>query len=292
MYKTTYSITGNASFVQQSNGGFMAGVGGTVLSSEQNMQFSDLFELNRNVNDAYCKNETEYYVATDDGLYRTSYSYGLVNDTYVFSEDELYDIFMDQFQQIKDEMSSLIDEHVKEQHSENSFITRMDAELLSSDFGGVDLRDWSFQHFYNTSAEQVVDNDVVYDMEFGTNVNGEVHIQISNFLTSDSNPIFSYIRKHWYSGINELYIYLPTTHTYYISHADGSTDCYVNEDEKIFRKNLVQFGEDASTIDSSIRNHSTSITVTVPDTMAQRMDCIFDVHINGNSLPLKIYRDE
>lgn len=129
-------------------------------------------------------------------------------------------------------------------------------------------------------------------MEFGTNVNGEVHVQISNFLTSDSNPIFSYIRKHWYSGINELYIYLPTTHTYYISHADGSTDCYVNDDEKIFRKNLVQFGEDVSTIDSSIRNHSTSITVTVPDTMAQRMDCIFDVHINGNSLPLKIYRDE
>lgn len=73
----------------------MAGVGGTVLSSEQNMQFSDFFELNRNVNDAYCKNETEYYVATDDGLYRTSYSYRLVNDTYVFSEDELYDIFMD-----------------------------------------------------------------------------------------------------------------------------------------------------------------------------------------------------
>lgn len=41
-------------------------------------------------------------------------------------------------------MSSLIDQHVEEQHSENSFITRMNVELLSSDFTGVDLRDWSF----------------------------------------------------------------------------------------------------------------------------------------------------
>lgn len=113
-----------------------------------------------------------------------------------------------------------------------------------------------------------------------------------NFLTSDSNPRFSYIRKHWYSGINELYIYLPTTNTYYISHVNGSSGCQVTEDDSFFRKNLIAFGEETGTIKSTIQEHATTISVTIPDTMAQYMDEILDVQINGNSLPLKIYKDE
>jgi hypothetical protein len=46
----------------------------------------------------------------------------------------------------------------------------------------------------------------------------------------------------------------------------------VAEDEKFFRKNLQMFGENAATIASTITDHATQLTVTIPDTMALNMD--------------------
>ena len=107
----------------------------------------------------------------------------------MFSEDELYDIFMDYLQTLKDELSSRMDQHIRGYHQENSLITKVNSELLSSNFGGVNLKTWSKQTFSNQNkTEHVVENDIVYEVEYGSNVNGDIHVELSNFLTATTGP--------------------------------------------------------------------------------------------------------
>lgn len=97
-----------------------------------------------------------------------------MNDTYVYSEDELYEIFMEYFESLQEELSADISEHVEQNHAENSIITKVDSELAGIDFDGVKLKDWNSDRV--DGLTHVINNDVVYEVEFGSNQSGEVHI--------------------------------------------------------------------------------------------------------------------
>ena len=295
-YAATYTLDGDVGAVYAYKPGtttrYIAGNGDDVAESDTSLHFSKVMSTGAKVNSIYVRNDHEYYMATDGGLMRTAYRYDMVNDVHNFSEVELNEIFMNCLSGLQDDLSEAMDSHKREHHAEDSFITRVNGELLSVDFGGVDLRGWTQYSQNAAGTEHVVDNDVVYGVDFGKGPDGELTVRVDNFLVSSDAADYSYIRKSWYSGVNELMIYLPTTNTYYIAHVDGSPDCIADKAVKFQRENLVQFGDDASTIDSAIAGHQTNITVRVPEALMERLDDIMNVEINGNSLPLKIYRDD
>ena len=114
---------------------------------------------------------------------------------------------------------------------------------------------------------------------------------LSNFLTSDDSADFSYITKRWNSGVTEIYVYIPTTNTYYIAHAGSESGCGVPLSVAYRRQNIAaDFGLSASVIDSDIPSHTSRFQIKVSDAV-YGMDGLMEVQANGNSLPLKIYRD-
>lgn len=86
-------------------------------------------------------------------------------------------------------------------------------------------------------------------------------------------------------------MYIPTTRTYYVGHIPGSEGCAVSAEALVPRKNL-----DGVVLDTKISSslaYSTEIDLAVLSTLyAIDGGQLFDVQVNGNSLPLKIYRDE
>ena len=103
----------------------------------------------------------------------------------------------------------------------------------------------------------------------------------------------TYILKRWKSGNCELYVYLTTTNTYYLPFNRGVPDCEVDESEKIERTNLVgvtTVSQDQRKQSSKIDEHYTNIELDILSSFCF-MDCIQDIQINGNSMPLKVYKD-
>lgn len=60
--------------------------------------------------------------------------------------------------------------------------------------------------------------------------------------------------------------------------------------DKVYRKNLDQINGIQTTVDASLENN-TKITLGV-DNVLFGIDDVLDVTITGNSLPLKIYKDD
>lgn len=87
-----------------------------------------------------------------------------------------------------------------------------------------------------------------------------------------------------------MFIYVPTTNTYYLPHVDGSSYCVVDKESEIKRKNLGAFGVDKMSVKSKTEGNYTDIIVSVTSSL-YHIDNIMDIEINGNSLPLKIYKD-
>ena len=100
----------------------------------------------------------------------------------------------------------------------------------------------------------------------------------------------TYIMKRWMSGMTELFINIPTTNTYYLANTYGAADCTRNEDDAYLRPNLYEFSESLQTQSSKISEHYTSISVGIAS-CEYHIDNLLGVQINGNSLPLKIYKD-
>ncbi len=100
----------------------------------------------------------------------------------------------------------------------------------------------------------------------------------------------SYIAKKYNSGVTEIDIYIPTTKTYYLCHTQGSANCSGSMFDRVYRKNLDQINGIQTTVDASLENN-TKLTLAVSNVLFG-IDDVLDVTITGNSLPLKIYKDD
>lgn len=70
--------------------------------------------------------------------------------------------------------------------------------------------------------------DYIYRFITGTSKDGFITAKVKNSVIGNSKwtPVdVNYIAKCWQSGIVELYIYVPTTRTYYIPHVKGVSSC-------------------------------------------------------------------
>ena len=95
--------------------------------------------------------------------------------------------------------------------------------------------------------------------------------------------------KRWMSGITELFINIPTTSTYYLPDLYGASDCRISPETRITRKNLSEFDASKQDQDGVLSTHYTDIVIGVLSS-EYHIDNILDMQINGNSLPLKIYK--
>ena len=173
-------------------------------------------------------------------------------------------------------------------------------DLLNNDYIDVSFEDIaeSWQTHEMCSDYIATHNDIVFEIESSTNEDGDIQASSSNAnqtlssLALDDIPL-TYILKRWKSGMCELYIYLTTTNTYYLAFNEGVPNCMVEPTEPIYRRNLAQVGTVATedkTQTSEIGNHYTNVQLNIMSSFCF-MDCIQDIQINGNSLPLKVYKD-
>lgn len=243
------------------------------------------------VTDVFVRNSKEYYIGTNNGLYKTNYSYKLINDIPKYTIENASELYNSMFDTLSAMVHDAIEEHIRENHSTSSFIGYVNDEILSTNFEPV-------VDFYKEtklcSGTELCSlqstNELVGEMYTSDIGDGDIMLSVSNFLSSYQAENFSYIMKRYTSGVTELFIYVPTTNTYYLPHVDGSSYCVVDKDIEIKRRNLGSFELDKQSVKSKTDGNYTDIVVSITSSL-YHIDNIMDIEINGNSLPLKIYKD-
>lgn len=174
-------------------------------------------------------------------------------------------------------MSTAIDSHIEQMHGPESTANMLNAYMpidfpIPSSFLSIDAKS---THVHNDYIERILT---------GNYSTGEVTAKATNTLRVGSRWLdikLNYIAKQWASGIVELYIYLPTTGTYYIPHVDGASYCADSTDEiEVAGVPIVP----------SIAENATHIKLNVMSSYFF-FDHIYENTIKGNSLPLKIRKD-
>ena len=124
-------------------------------------------------------------------------------------------------------------------------------------------------------------------MEFGYQGNGDIKVSCENFLSSWGNLRFSYVMKQWKSGLVEMMVYIPSTHTEYIGNLQS---CPQYHDGSDYRHNLDGKLDGEKSYEWTVPGTATEFSVTL-DGSIYGMDEILGVEVYGNSLPLGIFKD-
>jgi len=193
-------------------------------------------------------------------------------------------------------VSSALSGHLSTEHLSSALISHLNSDFASSKLEDLDTR---WQQAQNEPSALVIKNDIVAEMQFGKWSDGDITVKTSNFLSKDEDgevtPLeptdITYIMKRWMSGVTELYINIPTTNTYYLANAYGAADCVRDPHDSYARPNLTEFPEHLREQPSDLSSQWTSISVGVASA-EYKIDNMLDLQINGNSLPLKIYKDD
>lgn len=295
VYKNDYSVydvgfIGSFSY-DQLNTTYMYSSGGVLFSSTNGKTYTELLRLDDGtINDVMICNGNEYNIASTDGIYRTEYRYTMQYDSGGITVSEVKRIFdssvSDMTERVQDEINV---RHISEDHGKTSTITFINDNAVGVDMKYIDVKTIDNVNLDDGQEFPIVD-DVVNTIDTNDTNIGEAVVEISNFLTSDTDIECKYIVKRFTSGINEMYIHIPTTDTYYISHVHGSQGCSLY-DVDIEHQNIRDFGADVSVFKGSVKEHFTRFNVIVNGSEYDIQNVI-GVQVNGTSLPLKVYRDQ
>lgn len=248
----------------------------------------------------------EYVIATNNGIYLTSLKYKLIDDLRRITIEKVYDI-------VNEELAKVISEHVSLKHAHNSLITKLNekADTTLSFINDEDKH--SDVCFYNrANAVRVIENDIIDTITYGgQSENDESYIRvgiqnwalgnldpestyaddgfINAFTDSSSGKRFNistvpYVFKKWKSGLKEIYIYVPTTGTYYADNPQGLANTQ-QSNVSYFRQNVVN-----SNLLNSLPDACTILRVYLYNSYF-KIKTILAAQCTGNSLPLKIYKD-
>lgn len=144
-----------------------------------------------------------------------------------------------------------------------------------------------FSMMPNEFGEKDVDQyDYIQRVFEGNEISGEIRARVKSPAVRNGrwqNVSLSYIAKQWKKNTIELYVYLPTTNTYYIPHVDGAGNC-TNFDKKVYANGEL--------VEPSPAHSATHIQLEILATYFTISDgVLYENTIKGNSLPLKIYKD-
>ena len=216
------------------------------------------------IKQVFKRNSKDYLFVTDKGLYKTNYSYNVVNDIRKFTVQDAIEVYQSMADQIDYYYTSWYNTHTSQYHKEGSAVDLLNNDYIDVNFEDIDE---SWQTHEMCSDYIATQNDIVFEMESSTNEDGDIQASSSNAnqtlsgLSLDDIPL-TYILKRWKSGMCELYVYLTTTNTYYLAFNEGVPNCMVEPTEPIYRRNLAQVGTVATedkTQTSEIGSHYTNI---------------------------------
>lgn len=267
------------------------------------------------INNIFIEGNLVYNICTNNGLFTTEIEYELENELNKYSLSLINN----------DISSTLVDpyleNHINEYHtfSEQSevnnklrgeFIVELDKKCkVSVDKIPENFTSVSPIKVFNSL--EVIKNDVVESVEFNDSnsyiracinnwvkdANSSVNAVatysnndfIDNFQIDDINFDLSkipYIYKKWKSGLKEINIFVPSTLSFYINNPKGFGNSIYN-DSDIIRKNI----SDSYKTSNIIFEKSTNLRLLLNNTHFKFTN-ISNIQIVGNSLPLKIYKDD
>ena len=132
--------------------------------------------------------------------------------------------------------------------------------------------------FIRKKDETDISNDYLEHIFTGSASDGNVLAFSANSAGSNAWKQIdcSYIAKYWKSGLTELYIYLPTTFTYYIPHIEGASQCNAFG---------IQVDANNRMVDAVVDGNETSVRINIESSFFT-IGNILENTIKGNSLPL------
>lgn len=272
----------------------------TILSSENYKIWKPLLELSSGTSkvfDILPFNKRKYLFATDIGLQGTDHKFSLVNDVRPMTKQlvlGLYDNLISA--DFTSAFESCYQNHIDVHHMSSSTIVQLNNNYATTKLDNI-LSTW--QTVQVSTANQMefgIKNDIINEMAFGSEMDGDVIVQISNYLDPSDIQYMeeisnsTYIAKRWMSGLTEVFINVPTTRTYYLNNMYGASNCTIDPSQTIYRENLVEFGTAKTNQNGQLSSHVTTLQIGLASA-EYSIDNLVDVQINGASLPLKIYQD-
>lgn len=111
----------------------------------------------------------------------------------------------------------------------------------------------------------------------------------NRFVSADCADAEYFIRR-WKSGVTEMYVHVQTTNTYYVNHLPSTPGYSINPSDTLTAMNVLDFGSSKAVFDHDPNEVYTKLTLSIDKQFAQ-IDYVIGVYANGNSLPLRIYKD-
>ena len=284
------------------------------VTSLKNAGFKKLYEFpSEKVLDIYAVQKNEYLIATTKGIYLTSLKYKFTNDLQKFTLDNIYSL-------INDELKKIIDSHIATDHkgatttvSNPSLITKVNAKA-DNELSFISAEDKHVQPYDASiaNAVKIIENDIIDTIVIGGEdplSDSYVKVGIKNwalnsmqtkstytddgfvnvFIDPTSGKTFDistvpYIVKNWKSGLKEIYIYVPSTGTYYANNPQGISNSQYSY-TSYARANVPN-----SSLLNTLPDACTTLRVYLYNSYF-KIKTIVAAQCSGNSLPLKIYKD-
>lgn len=289
---------------------FIVGSGSSLyeVTSLKNATFRKIFDFGEGetVLDVFALQKNEYVIATTKGIYTTALTYKLTNDLRRFTLDSIYEV-------INDELKKIIADHIAAEHNPDSIVTKVNGKadnklsFVSDEDKHKDVYDPSI-----ANAVRVVENDIIDTIVRGgesPDAESYVKVGIKNWAVGSLDPeatytddgfvnaftdansgkrfdisVVPYIVKNWKSGLKEIYIYVPSTGTYYANNPQGISNSQYSYNA-YQRPNV----PNASLL-NTLPNACTTLRVYLYNSYF-KIKTILAAQCTGNSLPLKIYKD-
>lgn len=282
---------------------------GNELYRTFNRAFSDTevdkISADKIITSLFTERDAMYLIGTTAGLFATTPEYRL--------DDEMTKWNMDSVPRLMEDLLKLeVEKHLERMHEGNNiacqFISALNTRSTTSP---EKLPSWftskSEQMSYNSIMK--VSSDMVVDMEFNDEnkyirgsvrnwitelYGGESTYSESDYVDQMTDPIdktlidfsdLTYVCKNWNSGMKEILVYVPTTMTYYINNPKGFSNSRYS-DAAIPRKNA------KGTTTSNVISEKCTHYQLILNNKHFGIKNICMVQINGNSLPLRMYRDD
>ena len=274
-----------------------------TLKTTKNLRiWNQILELNSvltDINDICYKSSESIIILSNNKIFETILDYTLSEPIKQFTVDDAFDYFeSDDIQNmINTQLNNKMTSHISKDHAIDSFVTLLNEEYMSPDFSN--LCTFTSTNVDSHPSQQLSSavNDFIENVQFiNTGSTDDIHVLVNNFTTGykDVEITCDCIAKLWKSGLNELYINIPTTHTYYIAHLPGTPMCDIDPTKPFKRQNLrtleIQDPSINTEISSSLSGYYTNIKINILSTQFEIQN-LLGLQINGTSLPLKMYKD-
>lgn len=220
----------------------------------------------------------------DAGLYSTHYDYYINQDTQIFNAVSAQMLYKQYEPSALMSCENAMFEHESIMHAPDNSMMYSINSMMCVDFNN--LGDFTNVDDSLSTPDIAISNDYIENVLTGhcSTADDFIRAAVKNNVVGTSQwqlvPC-DYIAKCWRSGLVELYIYVSTTHTYYIPHVQGAGYC--PDSNLSVRAN-------GKLVPATVEDNTTSLNLQIL-TAYFNFEHIYENTVKGNSLPLKVYKD-